>query len=618
MKFIEFATRNVIRNIRAYFGYFLSSSISAALLFSFTMLVLHPDIDIRSFPNYLQVSFKLTMIIAYLFLCFFIFYSVSVFLKSRYKDIGVLYIIGASNKQIKKMIIIENILISSLSGIIGVLIGLIFSKIFLLASGKLLGYNILEFYLPSKASIITIIGFILMGGIISIFTISVIKEDKVVSLLKATKKPKDEPKASKFFTIICIILIATGYFFSITSTKSNIIYRIIPVTAIVAVGTCLLFSQFSIFIINKLKSNKAFYMNKTKLLWVSDLLYRIKDNTRMFFIITITSSVAFTSIGGVYSFWLNKESEVNSSFPQAFFYAFNENSLYVNEKIIYLEEALNKSNYNYEKVQGNIKSLKYNDSEINIINEDTYNKLANSFGKEKITLKENEGVLNSALSKNVNNIEIDNIDIKIVSKLDSKILPALYENLYILNDKSYNKVKALEFSFYSINVDNYKDTLNIARSYLDKFNEENYSKERVLLMKAHLLESVKLGYGIFMFLSIFIGIIFFVTTASFLYNKYYMDIEEDKVRYSKLSKIGLTFKEIKKISTIEIGVLFLLPYIVAAIHSLFALLSLNNAFEMEISISAITVMGSFLIIQIIYFFIIRKKYLIEINCEYKD
>lgn len=336
------------------------------------------------------------------------------------------------------------------------------------------------------------------------------------------------------------------------------------------------------------------------------------------FIITITSSVAFTSIGGVYSFWLNKESEVNSSFPQAFFYAFNENSLYVNDKIIYLEEALNKSNYNYKKVQGNIKSLKYNDSEINIINEDTYNKLANSFGKEKITLKENEGALNSALSKNVNNIEIDNIDIKIISKLDSKILPALYENLYVLNDKSYNKVKALEFSFYSINVDNYKDTLNISRSYLDKFNEENYSKERVLLMKAHLLESIKLGYGIFMFLAIFIGIIFFVTTASFLYNKYYMDIEEDKVRYSKLSKIGLTFKEIKKISTIEIGALFLLPYIVAAIHSLFALLSLNNAFEMEISISAITVMGSFLIIQIIYFFIIRKKYLIEINYEYKD
>ncbi|MCR1950392.1 FtsX-like permease family protein [Clostridium sp. DSM 100503] len=613
MKFIEFATRNVIRNIRAYFGYFLSSSISSALLFSFTMLILHPDMDISSFRNYLQVGFKLTMSIAYLFLCFFIFYSVSVFLKSRYKEIGILYTIGASNKQVKRMIIIENILISSLSGIVGVLIGLIFSKIFLLASGKLLGYGILGFYLPSKAIIITIIGFILMGGIISIFTTSIIKEDRVLALLKATKKPKNEPKSSKILTLICIILIVLGYYFSITSTMENIIYRIIPVTTIVVIGTYLLFSQFSVFMINKLRRNKVFYMNKTRLLWVSDLLYRVKDNTRMFFLITITSAVAFTSIGGVYSFWLNKESEVNASFPQTFFYAFNEESLDVDEKIAFLEGALNKSNYDYKMAKGNIKSLKYNDDEINIISEETYNKLAKSFVKEEIDLKENEGLLNSSLSNNVNNIEIDGENIKIISKLDSRVLPALYESIYVLNYESYDKIKALEFSFCSINVDNYKDTLDISRSYLKRFGEENYGKERVLLIKANLLESIKLGYGIFMFLAIFIGIIFFVTTASFLYNKYYMDIEEDKIRYSKLNKIGLTFKEIKKISTIEIGVLFLLPYIVAVIHSLFALLALNNAFDMKISISAITVMGSFFIIQVIYFLIIRKKYLIEIK-----
>lgn len=43
-------------------------------------------------------------------------------------------------------------------------------------------------------------------------------------------------------------------------------------------------------------------MNKTKVLWISTLLYRIKDNTRMFFLITITSAMAFTSIGAVSAF----------------------------------------------------------------------------------------------------------------------------------------------------------------------------------------------------------------------------------------------------------------------------------------------------------------------------
>lgn len=67
-----------------------SSTISAALLFSFTMLILHPNLDISLYPQYLQQGIKLTIIIAYLFLCFFVFYSVSVFLKSRLKEFGIL------------------------------------------------------------------------------------------------------------------------------------------------------------------------------------------------------------------------------------------------------------------------------------------------------------------------------------------------------------------------------------------------------------------------------------------------------------------------------------------------------------------------------------------------
>jgi putative ABC transport system permease protein len=46
-------------------------------------------------------------------------------------------------------------------------------------------------------------------------------------------------------------------------------------------------------------------MKKTTMLWVSNLLYRIKDNTRMFFKITITSTVALSAIGSVYAYWID-------------------------------------------------------------------------------------------------------------------------------------------------------------------------------------------------------------------------------------------------------------------------------------------------------------------------
>ncbi|APF28327.1 ABC transporter permease [Clostridium botulinum] len=613
MNFREFSTRNVVRNIRAYFAYLLSSTISAALLFSFTMLVLHPNLDVTIFPMYLQKAFNITTIIAYLFLCFFIFYSVSVFIKSRFKELGILYILGASDKQIKKMIAIENVLISSLSGISGVTLGLVFSKIFLVLSGKLLGYNALLFYFPVKAMAITFLAFVLMGILISIFTTFIIKEDEVLNLLKGTQKPKSEPKTSNIIAILCVVLLLGGYYFSITSTMNNIVYRIIPVTVAVIIATYLLFSQLSVFVIKILKKNREFYMNKTRVLWISTLLYRIKDNTRMFFLVTITSAMAFTSIGAVSAFWVNKEAEVDRNFPQAFFYASNKKDY---KKLDFIEGSLKKEGYNYTKVQGQIKSIvsKKDTIPINIINESTYNMLNESLGQEKIHIKSNESIAGSPLMINKrDNILVDNMDIKVVTKLKERVIPALYDDVYIVKDDVYNKINGSISLFSALNVKNYKDTLNICKNYKEKFGESNDKEGYIILMKADILESHKIGYGVVLFLSIFIGIIFFVTTGSFLYNKYYMDVKEDRVKYEQLNKIGLTFREIKKVSTIEIGVLFLFPYIVAVIHSSFALSALKNTFAMDVNIVAFFVMGSFLVIQIIYFFIIRGNYLLDIK-----
>ncbi|ENK0557770.1 ABC transporter permease [Clostridium botulinum] len=613
MNFREFSTRNVVRNIRAYFAYLLSSTISAALLFSFTMLVLHPNLDVTIFPMYLQKAFNITTIIAYLFLCFFIFYSVSVFIKSRFKELGILYILGASDKQIKKMIAIENVLISSLSGISGVTLGLVFSKIFLVLSGKLLGYNALLFYFPVKAMAITFLAFVLMGILISIFTTFIIKEDEVLNLLKGTQKPKSEPKTSNIIAILCVVLLLGGYYFSITSTMNNIVYRIIPVTVAVIIATYLLFSQLSVFVIKILKKNREFYMNKTRVLWISTLLYRIKDNTRMFFLVTITSAMAFTSIGAVSAFWVNKEAEVDRNFPQAFFYASNKKDY---KKLDFIEGSLKKEGYNYTKVQGQIKSIvsKKDTIPINIINESTYNMLNESLGQERIHIKSNESIAGSPLMINKrDNILVDNMDIKVVTKLKERVIPALYDDVYIVKDDAYKKINGSISLFSALNVKNYKDTLNICKSYKEKFGEDNHKENYIILMKADILESHKIGYGVVLFLAIFIGIIFFVTTGSFLYNKYYMDVKEDRVKYEQLNKIGLTFREIKKVSTIEIGVLFLFPYIVAVIHSSFALSALKNTFAMDVNIVAFFVMGSFLIIQIIYFFIIRGNYLLDIK-----
>lgn len=87
MNIKQFAINNISRNIKAYLGYLASIVISSSLLFSFIMFTSHPDLDVSQFPDYLKEGLKMSKIIAYLFLFFFVFYSVSVFLKVDIKNL---------------------------------------------------------------------------------------------------------------------------------------------------------------------------------------------------------------------------------------------------------------------------------------------------------------------------------------------------------------------------------------------------------------------------------------------------------------------------------------------------------------------------------------------------
>ncbi|NFV55867.1 ABC transporter permease, partial [Clostridium sporogenes] len=140
----------------------------------------------------------------------------------------------------------------------------------------------------------------------------------------------------------------------------------------------------------------------------------------MFFLVTITSAMAFTSIGAVSAFWVNKEAEVDRNFPQAFFYASNRKDY---KKLDFIEASLKKEGYNYTKVQGQIKSIvsKKDTIPINIINESTYNMLNESLGQERIHIKSNESIEGSPLMINKrDNILVDNMDIKVVTKLKER------------------------------------------------------------------------------------------------------------------------------------------------------------------------------------------------------
>ncbi|MGM0827666.1 MAG: FtsX-like permease family protein [Bacillota bacterium] len=608
MEFKQFATRNVLRNGKAYFAYFLSTFISATLFFTLTMFILHPGKE--TFKSYINVSFLGAEIIAYLFLFFFVFYSISVLLKKRYKEFGILYMLGASRRQLLKMIYIENMIISVAATIGGIGTGLVFSKLFLEIIEKVLRLPSLPFYFPIKAILITLVCFLLLGMFVSLFTSLIVKEKVILRLLKATNAPKPAPEFSQLIAVFGFLLLLAGYALSFVATTGNLGIFILIIIGMVVFATYLLFSQFSVFAIALLKKNRFYYLRNTNLIWVSNLFYRIRDNARIFFIITITSTAAVILSGASYAFWTNTLNDIEERYPLAFTYqTFGTNPSFA-EEIRFIEDQLKKNHFPYKKIVVDNKYLIQEDgSSLPVIKASVYNQLAKQINLKNVSIRDQQAIkiVSPEENNSINHLVIEGNSIRITEEIRAQLLQDQYA-IYVVTDRLFDRIENPEGAQYQylFAVRDWSGTYVVYDEYEKKYGDNQAS---LFLSKSHIYETEKRAYGTIMFLSIFLSIIFFVASGSFIYNKFYMDEDIDKQKYKQLYKIGVTYKEMKNVVSVEIGVLFLFPYIVATIHSAVALGALQRIFKLEVGAAAVIVMGIFLLLQIVYFLFIRRNYL---------
>src|SRR5690625_1300281 len=195
--FRQFTINNVIRNKRLYIAYFLSSLFTVMVFFTFALFAFHPTFRSEDFNQYALFGMAVAGGIIYIFSFFFVLYSMSSFLQSRKKEFGLLILLGASDRQIRRMVFMENLLIGFLATIGGIATGILFSKaILLIAENILIIEESLPFYFPTMAIAVTIISFILLFLCISFFVAFILRTKKLIELIKGDKQSKGEPKAS--------------------------------------------------------------------------------------------------------------------------------------------------------------------------------------------------------------------------------------------------------------------------------------------------------------------------------------------------------------------------------------------------------------------------------------
>ncbi|MCD7036032.1 ABC transporter permease [Metabacillus sp. GX 13764] len=622
MTFRQLALNNVFRSFRNYAAYFFSSTFCVMVFFIYAMFAFHPSLSAGRLRN-AAVGMHFAEFIIYVFTFFFILYSMSTFIKSRKKEFGLLIMHGMTPMQLRKLVFIENLAIGALSIALGTGLGLLFSKGILVLSAKILNMKeALPFYIPVYALLLTSIAFLLLFLIISLFTSFFLRTGRLIELLKGSEKPRIEPKAGAIRAVLAAVLLAGGYAAALMARGEEVVLAMIPVSTLVIIGTYLLFTQLSVYLINKLRSNESIYLQRTNIVTLSDLAFRMKDNARMFFIVAIVSTVAFSAIGTLVGFRSLMLKGTSIQEKHAFTYLSDAGNSLSDQHQLLIEKELKKNQFPYSKL-----SAKYKISEetgsgdiYTVIKKSDYNAFAKNAGKKEISASNNRNYIVPAellYAQGVRQTYEKPIFLKgspqelAVSGVQKNIVyPGRLQagDALIVPDRVYEGIPGKERSAVSYDIKQPERTGKIAQklqSAIGTSEDNAYSFSSYALK----MQETKQEINIFLFVGLFIGLVFFASAGSFLYFRLYADFEEDSLKYKAIAKLGLTGKELSKIVTKQIGLLFFVPVGVALVHGFIALIALSHMFSTELWSEIALVLSCFALFQLFYFLFIRSQYI---------
>ncbi|MBS4210104.1 ABC transporter permease [Bacillus sp. FJAT-50079] len=622
MTFRQFAFNNVMRNKRTYAAYFLSSTFSVLVFFIYAIFAFHPSL--RAINVNVAVGLHFAEGIIYVFSFLFVLISMSAFLKSRKKEFGLMVMLGMTNMQLRRMVFLENVFIGFFATLSGMGLGLVFGKLLLLAAENILKLEeTLPFYLPIQALLLTFIAFMLLFVIISFTTVSILKGNKLIDLIKGSAAPKKEPKSSIALSIIAILLLAIGYTGALIVRGMEVTIAMIPVTIVVTIGTYFLFTQLSVYTIHRLRKRKSLFWKKTNMLLFSDLAYRMKDNARTFFFVAIVSTVTFSAIGSLVGFRSMMTNAIVQESPFAFTYL-NEGDKQETEHIQLIKKELDAYPYKEASVKVKKVLIENTANAASIVSVSEFNRLAELSGEkaENIHLQGNEAISLQFEATIGVSPEIDKQEsIRLAGNdvvLERK--DVIYSNVFadyrpyiIVADSLFADLQNVESeqSYHAFYIKDWKETLEAGKNLtkvLDYYGDGYQFRSLAVGWN-----DINQGYGAILFVGLFIGAVFFVAAGSFLYFRLYADLDDEKQKFKAIGKLGITDKELSKVLTIQLGLLFFVPIIVAVIHGAVALTALQNMFNFNLAKESALVLASFAGIQVIYFLFIRANYIRKIK-----
>lgn len=651
----KIALNNVKKSFKDYGVYFLTLTLAVCIFYTFNSIgsqnaFMELQQSQKTYIETLNNIMSYISIFVIVVLGSLIIYANKFLIKKRNKEFGIYMILGMGKFKISKILIFETFFIGIISLLSGLILGIIFSQ-----GISLLSLNLFEidmdrytFVVSSPAILKTILYFSIMFILVMILNLIMISKFKIINLINSTKRNEKIKLRNPFIHLILFVLAILSLIYSYNIALKlglmeifNNLFLTITVISLGVIGTILFFLSISSFLIYIFKRNNRIYFRGLNIFIVKQIGSKINTN---FLSMSIICLMLFMTIGilssgaayrnsitngliestpfdaSAYMYLYDEDLTVEESFERMGF-EFDEGDefVYFNEYTLdtKLSDILDK-NYNYD-----VRYIKISD----------YNKIRELRNEEPLELLNDEVLMISNRDnivplieeylKNNDKIKINGMYYKIKNNklIQENLITYAFKNnilTMVINDQILENSGVISVSNVNVNFNrsNNSESQKEFIEFLEIYKDRNLNRDEVGFVvgstRDRVYEDSKGLTTIILFIGIYLGIIFLISSMAVLSIQQLTDINDSINRYNSLKRLGVSIKQINKTIFSQVLIYFSLPICLAIIHSIVGLKLISDILrlynEPDIFVPSLITMGIILIVYLLYFYVTYGTY----------
>ena len=679
--YIRLAKDGILKNRKFYFPYILTCICMIMMFYVVRFLSMSETFQTVRGGSMLQELLNMGAFVIAVFALIFLYYTNSFLIRRRQKEFGLYNILGMGKRNLVKILIWENLITAAASIVLGLLCGVLFSKLAELAAVRMLGgttgFGITlepDSVLYTAALFLGIFALIMMRMLVSIYRL------RPVEMLRSENIGEKPPKANWILALIGLILLGIAYYIAVAILDPvSAMMMFFNAVFLVIVATYLLFISGSVALCRILQKNKNYYYKTKHFVSLSSMAYRMKRNGAGLASICILSTMMLVTVSSTTCLYTQVDQAVEQRYPRDISISMYDEFTKAPDQSItepYIEAmngvlgeygvtAQDVQNYylydNYGIQAGDQFKLNMYEDEANgtldyssmielyFITLADYNALT---GENRELGEDDMLVCPMKMEYNYDTLTIEEFGTWNVEKLDAapvsigsaeanmngSLILVVNDIFFVEAVAQYEYDTAMEYGGYFGRItQQYGFNLDCSEEkqleiYDDIFNAVNQLGQENTALADFMTDSkaqgrsdiIGINGGLF-FLGILLGSVFLFGTVLIMYYKQISEGYEDQKRFEILMKVGMTQKEVKKSINSQVLTVFFLPLIAAGIHLAFAFPLLSKML-MLMSTSAseklllIVTVGCYLVFALFYmivYWVTSKSYYTIVNPKTK-